>query len=66
MVGLAGFRPDESERPVDIAGPGKGDQQGFVAVVAGFAHDQELAGRIGAHGRSFNAHFYATRSSIGD
>jgi hypothetical protein len=66
MVRFAGFRPDEAERGVDVAGPCKGDEQGLVAMVARLAHDKELAGGIGSHGRPFHAHFNALFASIGD
>ena len=66
MVRFAGFRPDEAQRSVDVAGPCEGDEQGLVAMVARLAHDKELAGGIGSHGRPFHAHFDALFASIGD
>ena len=35
-------------------------------MVARLAHDKELAGSIGSHGRPFHAHFDALFGSIGD
>jgi hypothetical protein len=35
-------------------------------MVARLAHDKELAGGIGSHGRAFHAHFDALFASIGD
>lgn len=62
----AGFRADELERAMDIAGLRERKQQSLVTVVARLVDDCELAGRVGTERRPLDHHLDAPLHPVGD